>query len=352
MTHPERCAQGLHLMKNHGMMTAMVLESPRTRLVERRVPVPEAGPGQLLIKVHACGVCRTDLHILANELDKPALPLILGHEIVGTIAAAGKDVKGFIPGERVGIPWLGHTCGTCRYCTSGRENLCDNAGFTGYTINGGYAEYCVADAAYCFRIPGIFENAHACPLLCAGLIGYRSYRMVPANAQNIGMFGFGVAAHIITQIAVRQGKKVYAFTRPGDSNAQDFALRLGALWAGGSDENPPQELDAALVYASVGGLVPKALALCAKGGAVVCGGIHMSDIPSFPYDILRGERSIRSVANLTRRDGEELLALAAEVPVKTEVTAFPLPDANKAVDMVRKGMIEGAAVLTMPDQGT
>ena len=330
-------------------MTAMLLESPRTPLVERRVPVPAVGPTQLLIKVHACGVCRTDLHILDNELDKPVLPMILGHEIAGEVAAIGSGVSGFSVGERVGVSWLGRTCGTCRYCTSARENLCDNAGFTGYTINGGYAQYCAAEAAYCFRIPHLFDSAHACPLLCAGLIGYRSYRMVPEIARNIGMYGFGVAAHIIAQIAFHQGKKVFAFTRPGDVKAQDFALRLGAVWAGGSDEEPPQELDAALVYASVGSLVPTALAACAKGGTVVCGGIHMSDIPSFPYNILWGERSIRSVANLTRSDGEELLALAEKVPVKTEVTTFPLREANRAVDMLRKGEIEGAAVLTMPD---
>jgi alcohol dehydrogenase, propanol-preferring len=328
-------------------MTAMMLESPRTPLVQRRVPVPRPGPRQLLLRVHACGVCRTDLHILDNELDKPVLPLILGHEIIGEVAALGPATVGFAIGERVGVPWLGYTCGTCRFCVSERENLCDNAGFTGYTINGGYAEYCVAEAAYCFRIPAVFEDVNACPLLCAGLIGYRSYGMVPAIAQNIGMYGFGAAAHIIAQIAVFQGKSVFAFTRPGDSKARDFALRLGAAWAGGSDEEPPQQLDAALVYASDGSLVPRALAACAKGGTVVCGGIHMSDIPSFAYDILWGERSIRSVANLTRKDGEELLALAARVPVKTEVTTFPLAEANKALDMLRKGTIEGAAVLTM-----
>jgi propanol-preferring alcohol dehydrogenase len=328
-------------------MTAMMLESPRTPLVQRRAPVPRPGPRQLLLRVHACGVCRTDLHILDNELDKPVLPLILGHEIIGEIAALGPGVEEFAMGERVGVPWLGYTCGTCRFCVSERENLCDNAGFTGYTINGGYAEYCVAEAAYCFRIPAVFEDVNACPLLCAGLIGYRSYGMVPAIAQNIGMYGFGVAAHIIAQIAVYQGKKVFAFTRPTDSKARDFALRLGATWAGGSDEDSPQQLDAALVYASAGSLVPRALAACAKGGIVVCGGIHMSDIPSFPYDILWGERSIRSVANLTRKDGEELLALAARVPVKTEVTTFPLAEANEAIDMMRKGRIEGAAVLIM-----
>jgi alcohol dehydrogenase, propanol-preferring len=326
-------------------MTAMMLETPRTALAEREVPVPGPGPGQMLIKVHACGVCRTDLHILDGELDKPSLPLILGHEIVGTVAALGPTVKGFARGERIGVPWLGYTCGACRYCVSERENLCDNAAFTGYTINGGYAEYCVAEAAYCFKIPTIFEDVNACPLLCAGLIGYRSYGMVSAIARNIGMYGFGVAAHIITQIAVFQGKRVFAFTRPGDSKAREFALGLGAVWAGGSNEAPPQELDAALVYASAGSLVPRALAACAKGGEVVCGGIHMSDIPSFPYEILWGERSIRSVANLTRKDGEEFLALAAEVPVKTSVTVFPLSEANKAVDMLRKGRIEGAAVL-------
>jgi alcohol dehydrogenase, propanol-preferring len=332
-------------MKIPGTMTAMVLESPRTSLVERVLPVPKPGPGQLLIKVNACGVCRTDLHIFDDELDKPVLPLVPGHEIVGTVAALGQGASGFSAGERVGVPWLGRTCGTCRYCTSGRENLCDNPGFTGYTINGGYAQYCVAEAAYCFRIPGIFDDEHASPLLCAGLIGYRSYGMVPAIARNVGMYGFGTAAHIITQIAAFQGKNVYAFTRPGNSKARDFAFRCGAVWAGGSDEPPPQELDAALVFAPVGGLVPAALTACAKGGVVVCGGIHMSDIPSFPYDILWGERSVRSVANLTRKDGEELLSLAAAVPVRTEVTVFPLSDANKAVDLLRKGGIEGAAVL-------
>ena len=334
-------------MKIPDTMAAMVLDAPRTPLIERSVAVPKPGPGQLLIKVHACGVCRTDLHILDNELDKPVLPLVLGHEIVGEVAAAfaGNGASGFAVGERVGVPWLRRTCGTCRFCTSGRENLCDNAGFTGYTINGGYAEYCVAEAAYCFRIPGIFEDIHACPLLCAGLIGYRSYSMVPVTAQNIGMYGFGAAAHIIAQIAVHHGKKVYAFTRPDDTKSKNFALHLGVSWAGGSDEPPPKELDAALIFAPVGSLVPQALAACAKGGAVICGGIHMSDIPSFPYSKLWGERSVRSVANLTRKDGEELLALAAKVPVKTEVTTFKLTEANKALDALRSGKIEGAAVL-------
>ncbi len=332
-------------MEIPGTMTAMMLELRGGALVKRTVPVPRPGPGQLLIKVHACGVCRTDLHIIDNELPPPAFPLILGHEIVGTVAGAGEGVTAMKIGERVGVPWLGKTCGKCGYCQKGMENLCDDAGFTGYTLQGGYAEYAVANGQYCFKVPPQFDDAHSCPLLCAGLIGYRSYSMVSANARNIGIYGFGAAAHIIAQIAVFQGKSVYAFTRPDDTKSREFALRLGAVWAGGSNELPPHELDAALIFAPIGPLVPQALSACAKGGVVVCGGIHMSDIPSFPYRKLWGERSVRSVTNLTRKDGEELLAMAAQVPVKTKVTAFPLSEANEAVDIVRNGKIDGAAVL-------
>lgn len=326
-------------------MRAMILDAPRRplRMVTLTVPHPEAG--QILIQVKACGVCRTDLHIVDGELPNPKPALIPGHEIVGEVVGLGAGVDRFLPGQRVGVPWLGYTDGTCTYCQSGRENLCDHPRFTGYTIDGGFAEYTIADARYCFPIPDGFDNAHAAPLLCAGLIGYRTFRMAGEPLERVGIYGFGAAAHIIAQVAVYLGKRVFAFTRPGDTSSQDFARRLGAVWAGGSDEQPPEILDAALIFAPVGALVPAALRAVRKGGTVVCGGIHMSDIPSFPYRWLWEERSIRSVANLTRRDGHDLLAIAPQVPVKTEITRFPLEQANLALDLLRSGRLEGAAVL-------
>ena len=326
-------------------MHAMVLEAPEKALRAMEVSVPRPGPQQVLIKVNACGVCRTDLHIVDGELPNPKLPLIPGHEIVGTVIKTGDQVEKFSVGNRVGVPWLGYTCMECRYCKREQENLCDSALFTGYTIDGGYAEYTIADQRYCFHIPNVYGDAEAAPLLCAGLIGYRSYRMIGQYAERIGIYGFGAAAHIITQVAVYQGKQIYAFTRPGDTDAQEFARRLGAAWAGDSTDLPPEELDAAIIFAPVGSLLPAALRATAKGGAVVCGGIHMSDIPSFPYRILWEERVVRSVANLTRRDGEELLAIAPKIPVKTEAQVFPLEQANKALDMLRQGKIQGAPVL-------
>ncbi len=330
-------------------MTAMVLDEPNTPLVRRQVPVPHPEPTQVLLKVRACGVCRTDLHLVDGELPEGPLPIIPGHEIVGEVVALGSEVDRFERGERVGVPWLGWTCGHCRYCRMGRENLCDNARFTGYTVNGGYAQYTVADQRYCFSIPESFADAPAAPLLCAGLIGYRSLRMCGDEARRVGLYGFGAAAHILAQILVHQDREVYAFSRPGDDASQAFARRLGAVWAGGSDQRPPQELDAAIIFAPVGPLVPAALRAVRKGGRVVCGGIHMSDIPSFPYEILWQEREIRSVANLERRDGEELLDIAPRVPVKTEVTTLPLVEANEALRRLREGELEGAAVLVMPE---
>jgi propanol-preferring alcohol dehydrogenase len=332
-------------------MRAMVLEEPGRPLRLKEVAVPQPGPQQVLIRVHACGVCHTDLHIVDRELPNPKLPLIIGHEIAGAVVQAGEEVDQFHAGDRVGVPWLGHTCGVCRYCRRGRENLCDNALFTGYTLDGGYAEYTVADERYCFRLPADYDSVQAAPLLCAGLIGYRTYRMAGADVERLGIYGFGAAAHIIAQVAVHEGKRVYAFTRPGDRAAQEFARRLGAVWAGDSTAPPPEELDAALIFAPVGSLVPAALAAVAKGGTVVSGGIHMSDIPSFPYRLLWEERVIRSVANLTRRDGEELLKVAPRVPVKTEVQTFALDQANEALDRLRHGKIEGAGVLVMPEHG-
>lgn len=327
------------------VMKAMILRGPRTRLQMEEIPVHRPGPEQVLLRVHACGVCRTDLHILDGELSGPRLPLVLGHEIVGTVVQAGERVRSLMAGERVGVPWLGWTCGECRYCRRGQENLCERARFTGYTLPGGYAEYTLADPRYCFRVPEEYPDAQAAPLLCAGLIGYRSYRMIGANVERLGLYGIGAAAHIIAQIAVHQGKQVYAFTSPGDAEAQRFAKDLGAAWAGDSTSLPPQELDAAIIFAPVGPLVPAALRAVAKAGVVVCGGIHMSDIPSFPYEILWGERVVRSVANLTRQDGEELLKLAPRVPVKTEVELFPLEGANEALERLREGKVRGAAVL-------
>ena len=326
-------------------MRAMVLDVGSQDLQPRWVPVPLPGPGQILIRVRACGVCRTDLHIVDGELSEPKLPLIPGHEIAGEVALLGEGVNAFQLGQRVGVPWLGTTCGVCDYCRAGQENLCDHPGFTGYTLDGGFAEYTVADQRFCFPLPEEYTDAHAAPLLCAGLIGYRSYRMAGPDVQRLGIYGFGAAAHIIAQIAIHQGCRVYAFTRPGDREAQDFARGLGACWAGGSDEQPPEHLDAALIFAPVGALVPAALRVVRKGGTVVCGGIHMSDIPTFPYRLLWEERSVRSVANLTRRDGEDLLAAAPQVPVQTEVTLFPLEQANEALRRLRAGQLQGAAVL-------
>ncbi len=327
------------------IMRAMVLHTPGTPLVDQEVPVPRPNPDQVLVKVRACAVCRTDLHVVDGELPNPKLPVIPGHEIVGTVVQTGKNATSFKIGERIGIPWLGHTCGQCIFCRTGKENLCDDPLFTGYTLDGGYAEYAVADRRYCFSLPESYSDAEAAPLLCAGLIGYRSYRMAGEDVKRLGIYGFGGAAHIVAQIAVFQGKKVFAFTRPGDSNAREFALRLGAAWAGDSTEMPPEPLDAAIIFAPVGSLVPAALRATLKGGTVVCGGIHMSDIPSFPYQILWEERVVRAVANLTRRDGEELLALAPKVPVKTEVELFPLTAANEALSRLREGKLQGAAVL-------
>ncbi len=327
-------------------MRAMILEASGSPLREADVPMPEPGPGQVLIRVHACGLCRTDLHIMDGELKEPKLPLIPGHQIVGTIIAAGAGADRFTQGTRVGVPWLGFTCHSCRYCLSGRENLCDQARFTGYQIDGGFAEYAVADQEFCFPIPEDYPDLQAAPLLCAGLIGYRSLVMA-GEATSLGLYGFGAAAHIVIQVACNQGRRVYAFTRPGDLEAQQFALSLGAVWAGESGAMPPEELEAAIIFAPAGELVPAALRAVAKGGVVVCGGIHMSDIPSFPYEILWGERSIRSVANLTRRDGEEFLALAPRVPVHTEVQIFPLSAANEALNALRQGNVRGTAVLTI-----
>jgi len=330
-------------------MRAMVLREPGRPLVAERLPVPEPGSGQVLIRVHTCGVCRTDLHIVDRELPHPKLPLIPGHEIVGTVVRAGDGVERLTSGERVGVPWLGHTCGECRYCLSGRENLCDRPLFTGYTIDGGFAEYVVADQNYVFPIPPEYGDAEAAPLLCAGLIGYRSYKLAGEGLTRLGIYGFGAAAHIITQIAKYHGIRVYAFTRAGDAKAQEFARSLGAIWAGPSTEAPPEELDAAIIFAPVGLLVPEALKAVAKGGRVVCGGIHMSDIPSFPYAILWGERMVRSVANLTRVDAEELLQLAPRVPVRTEVQRYPLEGANEALHQMRQGELRGAAVLVISE---
>jgi len=328
-------------------MRTMVLTEPGKPLQAMQLPVPRPGPGQILLRVRACGVCRTDLHILDGELAHPKLPLVPGHEIAGAVVQVGAGVERFRLGDRVGVPWLGRTCGECRYCRKGQENLCDHALFTGYTVDGGYAEYTLADQQYCFHLPSEYDDAQAAPLLCAGLIGYRAYRMAGERVERLGIYGFGAAAHIIAQVAVHQGKRVYAFTRPGDAAAQAFALGLGAAWAGDSTQLPPEELDAAIIFAPVGALLPVALRATAKGGVVVCGGIHMSDIPSFAYRLLWEERVVRSVANLTRRDGEELLALAPQASVKTQVELFPLEQANEALDRLRRGALQGAAVLTM-----
>jgi len=325
-------------------MRAMVMQEPGQRLGLRDVPEPRPGPGQVLVRVAACAVCRTDLHVLEGELPDPNLPLILGHEIVGRVVALGASVTGLGIGERVGIPWLAWTCGECGFCRAGQENLCERARFTGYTSDGGYAELTVADARFCFRLAEGMDDVSAAPLLCAGLIGYRALRKA-GEARTLGIYGFGAAAHLVTQVARHQGRAVFAFTRAGDAAAQQFALRLGAGWAGGSDEKPPEPLDAAIIFAPVGGLVPAALRAVRKGGVVVCGGIHMSDIPSFPYRDLWHERTLCSVANLTRRDGEEFLQLAPRIPIRTETQAFPLEQANEALARLREGRLQGAAVL-------
>lgn len=327
-------------------MRAMLLDAPGKPLRLAHLPVQRPGKGEVVVKVEACGVCRTDLHLVDGELPDPKLPVVPGHEIVGRVAALGEGVTGFAPGERVGIPWLGHTCGQCRYCRAGRENLCEQALFTGYTRDGGYAEYTLADARYCFPVAESYGAAEAAPLLCAGLIGYRSLRMA-GEGRLLGIYGFGAAAHIVAQVARHEGWRLFAFVKPGDEAAKKFALSLGAEWAGGSDEAPPELLDAAIIYAPAGPLVPAALRAVAPGGRVVCAGIHMSDIPSFPYDILWRERSIHSVANLTREDGEEFLALAPQVPVITTVETLPLEEANEALARLREGRLTGAAVLVM-----
>ena len=328
-------------------MLAMVVAATGRPLEPRRLPVPRPAPQEVLLEVAACGVCRTDLHLVDGELPEAPLPVIPGHEIVGRVVALGDEVDEFAIGERVGVPWLGWTCGECRYCRMGRENLCDRARFTGYTVNGGYAQYAVADRRYCFRMPSGFTDLEAAPLLCAGLIGYRSLRMCGDGVERLGLYGFGAAAHIVAQIAVHRGNELYAFTRPGDAAAQAFARSLGAAWAGDSTQPPPEELDAAILFAPVGALVPAALRAVRKGGVVVCGGIHMSDIPSFPYSILWEERSLVSVANLERRDGDELLALAPAVPLRIAVEPFALDDANLALSRLREGRLTGAAVLAI-----
>jgi len=325
-------------------MRAMHLDSPRQPLQFRDLPIPVPAPGQVLIRTRACGVCRTDLHVVDGDLTQGKLPIIPGHEIVGEVVELGPGTTGLASGQRVGVPWLGYTCGQCRYCRAGHENLCDRARFTGYHLDGGYAEYVVADARYCFPLPEAYSDAQAAPLLCAGLIGYRALSMA-GDARRLGIYGFGAAAHIVSQVARYQGREVYAFTRPGDSQAQAFARELGAVWAGDSASPAPEVLDAAIIFAPIGALVPAALQAVDKGGRVVCAGIHMTDIPSFPYAILWGERSVVSVANLTRHDGEAFLALAPRVPVRTEVEALPLTQANEALARLREGRLRGAAVL-------
>jgi len=327
-------------------MHAMVLRSPRTALEYARVPDPHPGPGQVVVRVRACGVCRTDLHVVDGELPDLRPDIIPGHEIIGEVAEIGRDAADFRIGDRVGIPWLASTCGRCRHCRAGRENLCDSARFTGYTVDGGYAQYVLADSRYCFAMPAGPSDVELAPWLCAGLIGYRALGMA-GDALHLGIYGFGAAAHLIAQVARHQGRQIYAFTRPGDATAQQFARELGAVWAGGSDEPAPCPLDAALIFAPVGALVPKALADVDKGGTVVCAGIHMSDIPQFPYAILWHERRICSVANLTRRDGLAFIEVAQQVPVRAAVTPYALADANAALSALRDGTLSGAAVLTM-----
>lgn len=328
------------------LMKAMVLDATGRPLRQAEIPQPVPGEDEVLLKVSACGICRTDLHVLDGDLPQPKLPLILGHEIVGVVVSKGTHVERFGIGQRLGVPWLGHTCGHCRYCVSGHENLCDTALFTGYTLDGGYAEYTVASQRYCFPLPESYTDAEAAPLLCAGLIGYRAL-VAAGTAERLGIYGFGAAAHIITQVARAQGRKVFAFTRPDDITAQNFAIDLGAAWAGGSEATPPEEMDAAIIFAPVGALITQALRHVAKGGTVVCAGIHMSDVPGFPYSILWGERTVRSIANLTRRDGEEFLDLAPRLGIRTEVESFRLGSANEALDRLRQGKVRGAAVLVM-----
>lgn len=326
-------------------MLAMTLDRPGDALRPvRHDRAPEPAAGQVLLRVKACGVCRTDLHVIDGELTAPKLPLVPGHEIIGTIEAVGKGVERLQVGQRIGVPWLGWTCGECEFCRSGRENLCDRARFTGYQIDGGYATHAVAEARFCFAVPDGYADAEAAPLMCAGLIGYRGLKMAGA-AKRLGLYGFGAAAHIAAQVARYRGQEIYAFTQPGDIKGQDFARSLGAVWAGGSDESAPEKLDAAVIFAPVGALVPASLKAVIKGGTVVCAGIHMSDIPAFPYRILWEERTVRSVANLTRADGEEFLALAPRVAVRTTITRFPLAQANEALKQLREGRFEGAAVL-------
>ncbi len=327
-------------------MRAMVLDQARQPLRHAELPDPVPGPGQVLIRVHACGVCRTDLHILDGELAEPKLPLVPGHQIVGSVVGAGEGAERFAAGDRVGVPWLGWTDGECRYCRGGRENLCDRARFTGYDLDGGYAELTVADERFCLPIPAGYPDDQAAPLLCAGLIGYRALRLV-GDAERIGFYGFGASAHILCQVAVHQGRRVFAFTREGDEETQAFARALGAEWAGSSDQAPPEQLDGAIVFAAVGALMPVALRASAKGARVISAGIHMSEIPAFPYEILWGERSLGSVANLTRADGEEFMALAPQVPVRTEIATYPLEQANAAIEDLRAGRFRGAAVLTV-----
>jgi propanol-preferring alcohol dehydrogenase len=325
-------------------MRAMVLEEPRRPLVMRERPLPEPAADEIVVEIAACGVCRTDLHVVDGELPNPKLPVVPGHEIVGRIAAMGEGVTGLAIGQRIGVPWLGHTCGVCPYCRAARENLCDRPLFTGYTRDGGYATHAVADARYAFPLPERMDDAGVAPLLCAGLIGWRSYRMA-GEGRALGLYGFGAAAHILAQVAAWQGRRVHAFTRAGDTAAQAFARSLGAVWAGGSDEMPPEPLDAAIIFAPVGALVPAALKAVKKGGRVVCGGIHMSDIPSFPYRLLWEERHVVSVANLTREDAREFLSLAPQAGLRTEVTRYPLDRANAALADLREGRLQGAAVL-------
>ncbi len=324
----------------------MILDKPGLRLRMAELPDPHPSRGQVLIQVHSCGVCRTDLHVVDGDLTEPNLPVIPGHQIVGRIVRIGSDQSGFKTGDRVGVPWLGGSCGSCHYCLAGQENLCDESKYTGYQINGGFADLCVADERFCFPIPDGYPDLQAAPLLCAGLIGYRSLRMA-GDAKKLGFYGFGAAAHILIQVARFQNREVYAFTREGDIESRRFALDLGAAWAGASEDAAPGLLDAAIIFAPVGSLVPAALRAVRKGGTVVCAGIHMSDIPSFPYSILWGERVVRSVANLTRQDGEEFLALAPKVPVKTEVHPYPLEKANEALDDLRAGRFNGAAVIVV-----
>lgn len=328
-------------------MDAMLLDAPHLRLRLASIPIPRPSPHEILIRVTACGVCRTDLHIADGELPPHKTPLIMGHEVVGVVAEKGELVQGFQVGDRVGVPWLGGSCRHCGFCGAQRENLCDNALFTGYDRDGGYAEYTVADARYCFLLPERYDDLHAAPLLCAGLIGYRAYAMT-GDAQRLGLYGFGAAAHIIVQVARQQGRQVYAFTRPGDTRSQEFALSLGAIWAGGSDTTPPVALDAAIIFAPLGALIPQALSVTRKGATVVCAGIHMSDIPQFPYALLWGERCVRSVANLTRDDGNAFFRLASQMDIRTAPVAYPLEQANEALAALRAGEFDGAAVL-VPD---